>query len=299
LATSRQRLRCGGRLFELPTGAMLGGGARVLLALGEHQSCHLGHRRSADPGRVSRSCVDAAWRSWQSPSRNVRNSLARARSYRPAPCPTPHAPARAEACGIWETSAGKIPQAGRTAATGYKLATYQSADSRAPASLSTTTLFDAAKLTRKAAYATVVAIWRIGRTLSRCSKRRLPPPGQRRAAAQGQLSPRCAGHRRSIVQCELCRHAAEMAARQAGPSPIRTRRACGLAFIKHRFARQSGETVKIWTTRSRWTGRWSSRRHRPRPNIADREGPLLARATCANDLGARPRRRPHSPRPRR
>src|SRR5215510_7570204 len=64
-----------------------------------------------------------------------------------------------QACGIWRNVAPKIPSVRRRIVmAGFKLATYQSADGPRAGLFVDDTLFDAAKLTRKAGYATVIAI---------------------------------------------------------------------------------------------------------------------------------------------
>src|SRR5262249_34139347 len=64
-----------------------------------------------------------------------------------------------QACGIWRNVAPKIPSVRRRIVmAGFKLATYQSADGPRAGLIVDDTLFDAAKLTRKAGYTTVIAI---------------------------------------------------------------------------------------------------------------------------------------------
>jgi len=132
---------------------------------------------------------------------------------------------------------------------GYKLATYQSADGPRAGVIIDDTLFDATKLTRKAGYATVLAILEDWKNAQALLKRRLLAPPRprgkgRRAAAQGTklLAP---VRWPSAIYCAGANYATTRPkwppARARSRNPIRTRRACSPGISSRlALARQSG-----------------------------------------------------------
>jgi len=140
-------------------------------------------------------------------------------------------------CGIWRNvCAETIPSGRKTHRHGrLQVATYQSADGPRAGVIVDDTLFDAAKLTRKAAYATVVAIledWKNAQALlKKAAVGAAKANGQRaRAAAQGHQAhgSRALALGDLLCRCELRRPCGRDGprARARNPNPIRTRRAC-------------------------------------------------------------------------
>ena len=193
---------------------------------------------------------------------------------------------------------------------GYKLATYQSADGPRAGVIVDDTLFDAAKLTRKAAYATVIAIledWKNAQALLKkaavgAAKAKGAKGGGRPLKGTKLMAPvrwpsaiYCAG-------ANYADHAAEMAARQ-GKEPEPDPHTQGLQswhFIKaSRSLANPGETVKIsdYSKQMDWEVELAAVIGRPAKNVPiEKALGYVAGYTCANDLSARDRgRRPHVP----
>jgi 2-keto-4-pentenoate hydratase/2-oxohepta-3-ene-1,7-dioic acid hydratase in catechol pathway len=191
---------------------------------------------------------------------------------------------------------------------GYKLATYQSADGPRAGVIVDDTLFDAAKLTRKAAYATVIAIledWKNAQPLLKkaadgAAKAKGAKGGGRPLKGTKLLAPvrwpsaiYCAG-------ANYADHAAEMAARH-GKDPEPDPHTQGLQswhFIKaSRSLANPGETVKIsdYSKQMDWEVELAAVIGRPAKNVPiEKALAYVAGYTCANDLSARDRgRRPH------
>jgi len=190
---------------------------------------------------------------------------------------------------------------------GYKLATYQSADGPRAGVIVDDTLFDAAKLTRKAAYATVVAIledWKNAQALLKkaavgAAKANGAKGGGRPLKAPSSWLP-CAGPRRSIVQVRTT-----PTMRRDGRAPgqgTRTRSAHAgpavLAFHQSlALARQSGRDGQDsdYSKQMDWEVELAAVIGRPAKNVPiEKALGYVAGYTCANDLSARDRgRRPH------
>jgi 2-keto-4-pentenoate hydratase/2-oxohepta-3-ene-1,7-dioic acid hydratase in catechol pathway len=187
---------------------------------------------------------------------------------------------------------------------GYKLATYQSADGPRAGLIVDETLFDAAKLTRKAGYATVIAIledWKNAQALlKQATAGAAKAKGGRPLKGAKLMAPvrwpsaiYCAG-------ANYADHAAEMAARQ-GKEPEPDPHTQGLQswhFIKaSRSLASPGETVKIsdYSKQMDWEVELAAVIGRSAKNVAvEKALAYVAGYTCANDLSARDRgRRPH------
>ena len=148
---------------------------------------------------------------------------------------------------------------------GYKLATYQSADGPRAGLIVDDKVFDAAKLTGKASYATVLGIlqdWRaaqgaLKKAAAKAAKSKASRPLGRTKLLAPMLWP-------SAIYCagaNYADHAAEMARRMnrpLDPDPAHARPQ-GVAF--HQGAaldRRSGRNREDFRrTPTRWTGRWS------------------------------------------
>jgi 2-keto-4-pentenoate hydratase/2-oxohepta-3-ene-1,7-dioic acid hydratase in catechol pathway len=187
---------------------------------------------------------------------------------------------------------------------GYKLATYQSADGPRAGLVVDDKVFDVAKLTRKAAYATVLAIlqdWRNAQgVLNKAAAGAAKAKGSRPLKGTKLLAPvlwpsaiYCAG-------ANYADHAAEMNARHGKP-PDPDPHTLGLEswhFIKaSRSLANPGQTVKIsdYSKQMDWEVELAAVIGRPAKNVPLAKAlSYVAGYTCANDLSARDRgRRPH------
>jgi 2-keto-4-pentenoate hydratase/2-oxohepta-3-ene-1,7-dioic acid hydratase in catechol pathway len=190
---------------------------------------------------------------------------------------------------------------------GYKLATYQTADGPRAGLVVDDKVFDAAKLTGKPAYATVLGIlddWRAAQGALKAaaakaakSKAKSIPVGKAKLLAPILWPPTiyCAG-------ANYADHVAEMDARQNRP-PSPDPRTLGLQswhFIKaSRSVSNPGATVKIsdYSKQMDWEAELAAVIGRPAKNVpVEKALSYVAGYTIANDLSARDRgRRPHVP----
>jgi 2-keto-4-pentenoate hydratase/2-oxohepta-3-ene-1,7-dioic acid hydratase in catechol pathway len=192
---------------------------------------------------------------------------------------------------------------------GYKLATYQSADGPRAGLVIDDKLFDAAKLTRTAAYATVLAILEDWKNAQGVLKKAAAGAAKAKGG-QPLSSAKLSGAKLlapvrwpSAIYCagaNYADHAAEMNARHGKP-PDPDPHTLGLEswhFIKaSRSLANPGQTVKIsdYSKQMDWEVELAAVIGRTAKHVPlDKALSYVAGYTCANDLSARDRgRRPH------
>ena len=189
---------------------------------------------------------------------------------------------------------------------GYKLATYQTADGPRAGLIVDDQIFDAAKITRKPAYATVLGIlndWgKAQGALKDAAAKAAKSKGGQPLAKAKLLAPvlwpsaiYCAG-------ANYQDHANEMAARENRPPPPDPH-TLGLEswhFIKaSRTIANPGQTIKIsnYSKKMDWEVELAAVIGKPAKNVpVNKALSVVAGYTIANDLSARDRgRRPHVP----
>jgi 2-keto-4-pentenoate hydratase/2-oxohepta-3-ene-1,7-dioic acid hydratase in catechol pathway len=189
--------------------------------------------------------------------------------------------------------------------SGYKIASYQSADGPRAGLIVDDKVFDAAKLTGKPAYASVVGIlndWKTAQGILRKATAK---------AAKGRAKARLLSQTKllapvlwpSAIFCagaNYADHAAEMAARSGRPlePDPHTLGLQSWHFIKaSRSLANPGQTIKVsdYSKQMDWEVELAAVIGRPAKNVAlDKALGYVAGYTCANDLSARDRgRRPH------
>ena len=184
---------------------------------------------------------------------------------------------------------------------GYKLATYQSADGPRSGLVVDDKVYDAAKLTKKPAYATVLGImedWRAAQPVLKAAAGKVAKaqPVARAKLLAPVLWP-------SAIYCagaNYADHAAEMNARHGKP-PDPDPHTLGLEswhFIKaSRAIANPGQTIKVshYSKQMDWEIELAAVIGRTAKDVSEAKAlTYVAGYTCANDLSARDRgRRPH------
>jgi 2-keto-4-pentenoate hydratase/2-oxohepta-3-ene-1,7-dioic acid hydratase in catechol pathway len=190
---------------------------------------------------------------------------------------------------------------------GYKLATYKSSDGPRAGLVIGDEVFDAGKLTGKAAYATVEAILADWKTAEAVLKKAAASAGKSRMKRQPLKRTKLLAPIRatSAIYCagaNYADHAAAMAAKEGGPPPADPHEQ-GLKpwhFIKaSRTIADPGATIKIshYAKAMDWEIELAAVIGRPAKDVSkDKALSYVAGYTVANDLSARDRgRRPNMP----
>jgi 2-keto-4-pentenoate hydratase/2-oxohepta-3-ene-1,7-dioic acid hydratase in catechol pathway len=190
---------------------------------------------------------------------------------------------------------------------GYKLATYQSSDGPRAGLVVGEDVFDAAKLTGKAAYATVLGILEDWKTAEAALKKAAAGAAKSRAKRQPLRKTKLLAPVRfpSAIYCagaNYADHAAEMAAREGRPAPAdpHTQGLKAWHFLKapHALA-DPGATVKIagYAKNVDWEVELAAVVGRVAKNVPQSKAlSYVAGYTIANDISARDRgRRAHVP----
>lgn len=190
---------------------------------------------------------------------------------------------------------------------GYKLATYRSVDGPRAGLVVGEDVFDAAKLTGKPAYATVIGILEDWATAARALRKAAVGALESRARRQPLAKTRLLAPVQfpSAIYCagaNYADHAAAMAAREGRPPPVDPHEQ-GLKpwhFIKAtRTIADPGATVKVsgYSTAMDWEIELAAVIGRPAKDVSKEKAlAYVAGYTVANDLSARDRgRRPQVP----
>jgi 2-keto-4-pentenoate hydratase/2-oxohepta-3-ene-1,7-dioic acid hydratase in catechol pathway len=186
---------------------------------------------------------------------------------------------------------------------GYKLATYQSADGPRAGLVVDDKVFDAAKLTKRADYATVLGILEDWRTARGLIEKAVAKPGKAVSRPLSRTKLLAPVQRPSAIFCagaNYADHAAEMNARHGKP-PDPDPHTLGLQswhFLKAtRSISNPGTTVKVsdYSKQMDWEAELAAVIGRPAKHVPmDKALSYVAGYTVANDLSARDRgRRPH------
>jgi 2-keto-4-pentenoate hydratase/2-oxohepta-3-ene-1,7-dioic acid hydratase in catechol pathway len=190
---------------------------------------------------------------------------------------------------------------------GYKLATYQSADGPRAGIVTDDKVFDAAKLTGKPAYATVLDILEDWKSAQSVLKAAAAKAGKSKAKSAPLSRTKLLAPVRwpSAIFCagsNYADHAAEMAVRHGRPlePDPHTLGLQSWHFIKtSRSLANPGQTVRIsdYSKQMDWEIELAAVIGRPAKNVPEAKAlSYVAGYTCANDLSARDRgRRPHVP----
>ena len=186
---------------------------------------------------------------------------------------------------------------------GYKLATYKSSDGPRAGMIVGDEVFDAAKLTGKAAYATVMGIladWKAAEAgAEEGGSRRRQKPGQAPAAVQNQAAGPAALPFGDLLRRRQLRRPCRRNGGQGGQSAA-TRSAYagpqGLAFsqgrARHHRSGRDGENFRLCQKHGLGDRDWPpSSAGRPRTSRSRRRSSYVAGYTIANDLSARDRGR--------
>jgi 2-keto-4-pentenoate hydratase/2-oxohepta-3-ene-1,7-dioic acid hydratase in catechol pathway len=185
---------------------------------------------------------------------------------------------------------------------GYKLATYQSSDGPRAGLVVGDDVFDAAKLTGKAAYATVVGILADWKTAEAVLKKAAAGTAKSRAKRQPLAKTKLLAPVRfpSAIYCagaNYADHAAEMAKRDGRPPPAdpHTQGLKAWHFLKApRAIADPGATVKIsgYAEKMDWEVELAAVIGRPAKDVPRAKAlAYVAGYTIANDLSARDRGR--------
>jgi len=193
----------------------------------------------------------------------------------------------------------------KSPAPGYRLATYQSADGARAGLVVGDKLFDAAKLTGNAAYATVLGILDDWKAAQATLKKAAANAGKSRVKSQPLARTKLLAPVRwpSAIYCagaNYADHVAEMNARHGRP-PEPDPHTLGLQswhFIKaSRSLANPGQTIKVsdYSQQMDWEIELAAVIGRPAKHVPEAKAlDYVAGYICANDLSARDRgRRPH------
>ena len=185
---------------------------------------------------------------------------------------------------------------------GYKLATYQSSDGPRAGLVIGTEVFDAAKLTGKAAYATVMGIMADWKTAEAALKKATAGAAKSRAKRLPLAKTKLLAPLRlpSAIYCagaNYADHAAEMAARENWPPPVdpHTQGLKAWHFLKASGAiADPGQTIKIshYAKQVDWEIELAAVIGRTARDVSQAKAlSYVAGYTIANDLSARDRGR--------
>ena len=193
----------------------------------------------------------------------------------------------------------------KSPASGYRLATYQTADGPRAGLVVSDKLFDAAKLAGKAAYATVLGILDDWKAAQATLKKAAANLGKSRVKSQPLTRTKLLAPVRwpSAIYCagaNYADHVAEMNARHGRPPEPdpHTLDLQSWHFIKaSRSLANPGQTIKVsdYSQQIDWEIELAAVISRPAKHVPEAKAlDYVAGYTCANDLSARDRgRRPH------